>query len=187
MSEVALGAAPGLALGLFGGGLASGLVPLVNAEALLAAAVAGSPHAWLLLVLGVATGQSTAKVLIYLMARDGPERLGRLARLRPLAPLVMRIRVRASADMGVPSRSRSLRTVWVRSLRHLHTPVAGTALVGVSAVVGLPPLAVVSGLAGVARLRLGLFVPACLVGRLIRFALIAWPVAHLLQTAAIDR
>jgi membrane protein YqaA with SNARE-associated domain len=48
----------------------------------------------------------------------------------------------------------------------------------VSAAVGLPPLAAVSVLAGTARLRLPLFVAACLTGRLARFALIAWPVAH---------
>lgn len=62
----------------------------------------------------------------------------------------------------------------------LGAPVPGTSVVLLSAAVGFPPLALVSVLAGSARLRLPLFVSACLAGRLVRFVAIAWPVAHLL-------
>jgi membrane protein YqaA with SNARE-associated domain len=65
-----------------------------------------------------------------------------------------------------------------RVTRLLAQPLPGTSVVLLSATVGLPPLAAVSVLAGTARLRLPLFVAACLTGRLARFALIAWPVAH---------
>ena len=64
----------------------------------------------------------------------------------------------------------------------LRAPLPGTGVVLLSATVGLPPLAVVSAMAGVARLRLTLFVAACLLGRLVRFGAIAWPVAHLVTT-----
>lgn len=182
MNAGELGAGLGLALGLFGGGLASGLVPVVNAEALLGAAVVGQPAAWMFLVLGMTSGQSVAKVLIYLTARDGPEGL---VRLHLVGPRFTRALVRARGGaVGHRRAPLVIRAAWARSLRHLRTPVAGTAVVATSALVGLPPLAVVSGMAGMARLRLVLFVPACFVGRLARFALIAWPIAHLVGRAA---
>lgn len=175
----------GLALGLFGGGLASGLVPVVNAEAILAATVAGRPPAWMLLVLGLTSGQSTAKVLIYLTARDGPAGLQHLPQVRG------GFRHHRSGTSSAGSRRagtpRALRAGWAWSLQRLRTPVAGATVVATSALVGLPPLAVVSAMAGMARLRLALFVPACFVGRLARFTLIAWPVARLIEQGAPPR
>jgi len=174
-------AAIGLALGLCAGGAVSGLVPVINAEALLVAAVVSTPDLWLVLALSLTVGQCSAKVLIYLAAREGPARLRRSNRV---AHLVASVR---SAEPGRPTaaersgaRARRYRT---RLLGLLGTPLAGTSLVAVSASVGFPPLAVVSAFAGTARLRLALFVPACLVGRMLRFAVIAWPVAHLLGVA----
>jgi membrane protein YqaA with SNARE-associated domain len=182
MNGGGLGGGLGLTLGLFGGGLASGLVPVVNAEALLGAAVAGEPAAWMLLVLGMTSGQSVAKVLIYLTARDGSERLGRL---HLVAPRLTRVGGRTPCSAaGRRKTPPVLRAAWAWSLCHLRTPVAGTAVVTMSALVGLPPLVVVSGMAGMARLRLALFVPACFAGRLARFALIAWPIAHFVEQAA---
>ena len=52
-------------------GLLSGLVPLINAEALLIAAVVQAHGHWPAVVVAIAVGQSGAKVLIFLAARDG--------------------------------------------------------------------------------------------------------------------
>jgi membrane protein YqaA with SNARE-associated domain len=172
-----LDAAPGLAFGLIGAGLASGLVPVINAETLLAAAVAGTPQAWFALALAITAGQCTSKVVIYLTARDGPERLRRSRRVEALVERVLAPdRPRSRACTRRPRRG------WAPVMHHLKRPIAGTILVTTSALIGLPPLAIVSGLAGVARLRLTLFIPACVAGRLTRFALIAWPIAHTFET-----
>jgi membrane protein YqaA with SNARE-associated domain len=171
----------GLLLGVAGAGAASGLVPVVNAEALLTAATAASPDLWLDITASLTIGQCAAKVLIYLTARDGPQRLrsdGKVGRL------VSRVRRRAGRRVqdgrrsSVGSARLMARLPSQRVTRLLAQPLPGTSVVLLSATVGLPPLAAVSVLAGTARLRLPLFVAACLTGRLARFALIAWPVAH---------
>jgi membrane protein YqaA with SNARE-associated domain len=178
-------AGAGLLLGVLGAGTASGLLPVVSAEGVLTAATAGSPHLWLGLAVSLTLGQCSAKVLIYLTAREGPQHVrsdGRLGRLVE----AMRAGARARADARPRHRSRRavpgaltrLRPERLRTL--LGRPCAGTSIVLVSAGVGLPPLAAVSVMAGAARLRLPLFVADCLTGRLARFVLIAWPVAHLL-------
>jgi membrane protein YqaA with SNARE-associated domain len=58
---------------------------------------------------------------------------------------------------------------WRRALEWLHRPGPSTAIVFTSAGVGLPPLAVVSAAAGVARTPRSLFAVACLSGRVLRF------------------
>jgi membrane protein YqaA with SNARE-associated domain len=167
-----------------GAGAASGLVPVVNAEALLTAATAGNPDLWLAIAASVTVGQCAAKVLIYVAAREGPQRLrpdGRvgqlLARVRSHAG--NRVRTRRSETPGATTLKAKLQPRRLAEL--LGRPVPGTSVVLLSAAVGVPPLAAVSVLAGTARLRLPLFVGACLVGRLARFAAIAWPVAHLIR------
>ena len=182
MSTAVEAAGAGLLLLVAGAGAASGLVPVINAEALLTAATATSPELWLGITASLTVGQCAAKVLIYLTARDGPRRLqsdGRVGRL------LARVRGRASARPRTNRRRAGRASTFVAWLRPqrlttlLAEPLPGTAVVLLSATVGLPPLAAVSVLAGTARLRLPLFVAACLTGRLARFAVIAWPVAHL--------
>jgi membrane protein YqaA with SNARE-associated domain len=169
----------GLLLGLAAGGAASGLVPVINAEALLTAAAAASPALWLAASVSITVGQCAAKLLIYLAARSGPQRLNREGR----ANGVLR---RVAGGFGRPRPGSSspglLHVHRGRLLSVLRAPLPGTGVVLLSAAVGLPPLAVVSAVAGVARLRVNLFVAACLVGRLVRFGAIAWPVAHLVTT-----
>lgn len=178
-------AGAGLLFGVLGAGAASGLIPVINAEAVLTAATAGSPHLWLGLAVSLTVGQCFAKVLIYLTAREGPHRLHADGRFGRLAD---RVRARAGARRGVRTRCRwsaggaARVPVWLRPehlLRLLARPLPGTSVVLLSATVGLPPLAAVSVVAGTARLRLPLFVAGCLTGRFARFVLIAWPVAHL--------
>lgn len=179
-------AVAGLVLGLFVGGAASGLIPLLSAEALLAAATISNPHLWLVFAVTLTVGQCTAKLLIFLAARRGAERLHGPSRpAQPATRLADRVRARMRHRVpagAVPTgRLQAQRT---RLIGMLSSPLAGTAVVATSAATGLPPLAVVSVMAGVARQRSSLFVVACLAGRLVRFVCVAWPVAHLLRSAS---
>ena len=182
MSTAGEAAGVGLLLMVTGAGAVSGLVPVINAEALLTAATATSPELWLGITASLTIGQCAAKVLTYLTARDGRQRLrsdGRVGRL------VAHLRGRSSTSPRPGRRGAGAASTILARLRPqrltglLAQPLPGTSVVLLSATVGLPPLAAVSVLAGTARLRLPLFVAACLTGRLARFAVIAWPVAHL--------
>lgn len=181
MSGVGLAPGAGLVVLMLGAGLASGLVPVVNAEALLIAAVVGAADWWLPLAAAIAVGQSGAKVAIFLAARDGRPVLDRF---RGLAGPRWLARVhRPSAD-GLRGRLGRRIPHAGRITELVRRPLAGSALVLVSAVVGVPPLAATSVLAGMARMRLVLFGVTCLTGRFVRFVLIALPTAGLWGGAA---
>jgi membrane protein YqaA with SNARE-associated domain len=155
-------------------GLVSGLVPLINAEALLIAAVVHAQGRWPAAVIAVAVGQSGAKVLIYLAARDGR----RLLPTRWLAPRNARPPTRHRSPL---TRLRDATRRWSpqadRVAQLVRRPIAGSALILASAIGGLPPLAATSVIAGASHMRLSLFGTTCLTGRLIRFTIIAIPVA----------
>jgi membrane protein YqaA with SNARE-associated domain len=157
-------------------GLLSGLVPLVNAEALLVAAVLQSQGRWPAIVVAVALGQSGAKMLIFLGARDG----------RRLLPTRWAVRDHAHSTVrhhGLLTRWRAAVQRWSphadRVAEIVRRPGAGSALILTSAIGGLPPLAATSVIAGASRMRLSLFGTTCLTGRLVRFTIIAIPVAGL--------
>lgn len=135
-------------------GLASALVPLVNAEAYAVAAATRVGSAWVpLLVLALAAGQTAGKLVLFESARRGAGRLARRHGGGRWATLV--------AD-------------WLRRDR------TGVPVVLAAASLGLPPLAVVSLTAGAAGQRRWLFAVLCLAGRTARFAAIAVPAARLL-------
>jgi membrane protein YqaA with SNARE-associated domain len=157
-----------LLLGLVAAGLVSGLLPFVNAEAILTVAVIGQSHLWLAIAISITVGQVIAKVVIFVGSREGTAR----ARRRQPRP-VRKVRSRALARVTTARVAQLLAT--------LERPLAGAALVAVSAVVGVPPLAATSVLAGAARMRISLFCSTCLVGRLIRFGLVAYPLSQLAQ------
>ena len=154
-------------------GLLSGLVPVINAEALLVAAVLQAHGHWPAVVVAAAAGQSGAKVLIYLGARDGRGLLpSRWAHRRHRPP---------TRNRGPVARLRDVTRRWSphadRVAALVRRPVAGSALVLSSAIGGVPPLAATSVIAGAAHMRLPLFGATCLTGRLVRFTIIAVPVA----------
>jgi len=126
-------------------GLLSGLVPLVNAEALLVAAVVQAHGHWPAVVLAIAVGQSGAKVLSYLAARDGRK----LLPTRWATPHTRRAPV---ARPGPLTRLRGATRRWSphadRIAQLVRRPVAGSALILASAVDGIPPLAATSVIAG---------------------------------------
>lgn len=146
-------AAPGLmSLGV---GAGSALMPLINAEAYVLAAVLRLERPQLVVVvLAVALGQTAGKLLLFQAARHGTTRFEKHRRPSTTHRWTRRItRALASTRTGVP-------------------------LVLTSAAVGLPPLAIVSLAAGAAGQVTWHFTLACLLGRTLRFAVICISLAY---------
>jgi membrane protein YqaA with SNARE-associated domain len=153
-----------LLLGALGYGILSAFIPLLNAEAFVVAAAAGGASAAWWGVLGVSLGQTVGKVAIFVMVRRGVHR--RFLRERPRRPA------------REPTRAWQLKVRdWsARLLLHLDRPWIGGLVVFVSASAGVPPLAVVAVVAGLRRTTVVAFTVAVVLGRLARFAVLAWPV-----------
>ncbi|TIC82784.1 hypothetical protein [Nocardioides sp. GY 10127] len=149
------------ALGL--GGL-SAVVPVVNAEAL--AAAAGGFGAWQAvgLVLALALGQSTARMVLFEAGRRGSARCA----ARSSASRAPRARHRAGSRWA-----ESRWAGWTRE--RLSCRGSRSSLVLASAAVGLPPLTVISVAAGAAQQPRWEFWSLCVVGRIVRFGVLAVP------------
>jgi membrane protein YqaA with SNARE-associated domain len=130
-------------------GFASALVPIINIEAYLGirAALADVSHVWLL-GLVAATGQMVGKLIWYYVGASS------------LSWGFIRRRIEQ------PKQQARLQ-LWRR--RTAERPVAAGGLVFVSALVGVPPFAVLSVVAGQLRMNLALFVALGLSGRWLRF------------------
>ena len=127
---------------LFLGAVVSSLIPLVNAEAMvLATALAVPPELALLVVASVTLGQVAGKVVLY----RGGEGFGKVAASNKSG------RVYAMARR-LEGKQRRLQLVFFSS-----------------ASVGLPPLYIMTLVAGIARMPMPTFLVLCLVGRFIRF------------------
>ncbi|MCA0178624.1 MAG: VTT domain-containing protein [Actinobacteria bacterium] len=149
-------------------GFGSAWIPILNAEVFVAALVAVMPHAWWWPVIVLAFGQTLGKCAMFLAARRGATWL--TSRERPR-------KERAAAG---PWRTRV--AVWSRMmLELLDRRVQGFLVVLLAASVGIPPLAIVAVVAGTRRLPLPVFFAACLLGRVARFLVLAWPIAHALS------
>lgn len=137
-------------LGVLGIGIASALVPLVNIEAYLGAlgALADRPGLWLV-GLAAALGQMIGKVVWYYLGASSLD--WRWVRRRIETP-----------------RAQLRLETW--RLRVDERPLAAGALTFVSALAGLPPLAVLAVLAGQLRMSLTLFVTLGVAGRWLRFS-----------------
>jgi membrane protein YqaA with SNARE-associated domain len=154
-----------LLLGGLGYGIVSAFVPILNAEAFVLAASAGGAATASWGVVGVTLGQTAGKVAIFVLVRKGVHR--RFVRERPPRP------ARAASSRW----RRTLRSWSAWLLLQLDRPWVGGLVVFASASAGVPPLAVVAVVAGLRRTPLVVFTVAVLVGRLVRFAALAWPVA----------
>lgn len=142
-----------------GVGVGSALVPVLNAEAYVVVAVLATP--WLLapIVVALAVGQTAGKLILYEGARRGS------ARFRKEPAEVSRRR-------------------WVsRGVTALQDRRTAIPVVLAAASIGIPPLALVSVAAGVAHQPRVLFALTCLVGRGIRFAVIAVPAVQIVSRA----
>lgn len=140
-----------------GWAVVSAVAPWVNAEVLVVSlpAVAGSPAQLAILILVVTVGQMAGKCIVYWVGRRGAAASsGRIFRA------VQHWRARVTASAGGPF-----------------------ALVATSSLVSIPPFYVMAALAGALKMRLGSFLVAGTLGRLVRFsalALLSKTVLHLL-------
>ncbi len=154
-----LGVSMGVAFG-------SALLPLISVEIFLIGLVTQEPDIpWLLLGAVIAVGQVAGK-LIYYFAAKGQLHLPKFMKRKPGVPSPRRDRW--------AMRTKRLR-MWVEALterchRHPHW-MLGT--YSVSSVVGVPPFMATSVLAGLVRMKLGAFLSAGLLGRFIRFSVLA--------------
>lgn len=136
-----------------GVGFVSALVPVVNAEAAaLAVAVSSTSRTVVTVALALPLGQTCGKLVIFEGARRG-------------------IRGRWQARLAYQPRHRTSRArAWQeRAVALLASRRRGSAVVLASASRGLPPLLLVSAVAGAASGRRRDFALCCLVGRSARF------------------
>ena len=131
----------------FAGSVASGLVPFVNAELIVAAAAVAVPSGQVWLVVAVCTlGQMIAKAALYSCARWLPQRLP----------------------------ARAVRHLDKATEKAKRLEQAGWTLILVSAIVGLPPFYVISLAAGMVRVNFAAFLVLGFAGRFVRFAILAY-------------
>jgi membrane protein YqaA with SNARE-associated domain len=142
-------------------GLASALVPFVNAEALAAGAARADKELLPVVVVTLAAGQTIGKLALFELAGRGVSRLAGATHRRPFR-------------MGYISRMAS------RLLSGFQTASSRLPVVAVSALTGVPPLAAVAVAAGTTQIKRSGFAVACFVGRMLRFALIAYGLPFLL-------
>ncbi len=153
----------GLTLGVAFG---SALLPLVSVEIFLVGLAMNQPHIpWLCLGAVVAVGQVAGKLLYYFAAK-GSLRL----------PACLHRTEKLETPRRVAWRRRTKRVrMWVEFLRekcHRHPRwMVGT--YGLSSMIGLPPFMATSVLAGMVRMKLSAFLGAGLIGRFIRFSIVA--------------
>jgi hypothetical protein len=155
------------ALGAVGIGVASALIPVINAEAILVVTALNTTAAWAMAgALAMAVGQTGGKLIILEAARRGSRRW--------FTP-------RHTPEPGAAGTATTLsrRQVWqAKALELLGSRWRGGGVVLLSAVVGMPPLALVSVACGTAQMRRLDFCLCCLTGRCVRFLAIALPVAQ---------
>jgi membrane protein YqaA with SNARE-associated domain len=153
----------GLTLGVAFG---SALLPLISIEIFLVGLAMQQPHIpWLFLGAVVAVGQVSGKLIYYYAAKGS---------LRLPAFMHRKERIETPRRLRWQQRTKRIR-MWVEVLRekcHRHPHwMVGT--YGLSSVLGLPPFMATSVLAGMVRMKLSAFLSAGLVGRFIRFSIVA--------------
>jgi membrane protein YqaA with SNARE-associated domain len=147
---------------------ASALLPIVSVEIFLIGLVTQRPGIpWVALGAAIALGQIAGKLIYYFAARGSlrlPKAMHRRPRVRPPSQRRERWALRTKRIRSVVDR------ITERCHRH---PGWMFGTYGVSSVVGLPPFMATTVLAGLARMRLAAFVSAGLLGRFIRFSVLA--------------
>lgn len=136
-------------------GLASALFPLMNAEALAAAASRSNRDLLPVVVVALAAGQTLGKLILFELAGRSASRLGR-------------------RTPGRPDRTRAIARIASRHATSLQSASSKLPVVAMSAFTGLPPLAAVAVAAGTTSTKRSGFAAACFTGRALRFGLIAY-------------
>lgn len=154
-------------LSALGFGVLSSILPIFNSELYIGVvAAAAQPATTAIAVLAMAVGTVGGKVVLFLLARSGSERLGvgkaQEQENRPPATSRFRLWVRQTSDL---------------LLSWLGDRVLGPLTILLASIFGIPPLFIVAVMAGVARQNLILFSLAVFIGRFARFAAVALPIA----------
>lgn len=146
-------------------GVGSALVPVISAEAGAIAAASMDTRFWMVPVILIGVGHTLGKVLLFTGVRRGFRWV---------------MRYRRKSEVVSPPRTRLGRRLaeWSRRLVELlGQPVASGPIMFVSALIGFPPLLVVAVAAALSTTSLRLFAATVLCGRVLRFLIIAFPVA----------
>ncbi len=155
-------------------GVLSALVPAFNTEAFVVLLANRHPTLWPLPLLAMTVGTVIGKSVIFVAARRGSEWLDRWSTRRNARAA----RRRARRGPRPESRWAARRRAWSAALlTQMDRPWVGGFVVLLSALVGIPPLALVAVVAGIRRTPFVAFAVAVLLGRAVRFAAIALPVA----------
>lgn len=145
-----------------GTGIASALIPIVNAEAaMVAAAIASPPALAILIAIGISIGQTIGKVAMYEGARQGIDR--RRQHHTPKPREHMRPWRRRIADLND----------WMIAM--MRGRWSSNGILFASASVGIPPLFATTIVAGAAKTRRLDFIVCCLTDRTARFLVVAAP------------
>ncbi|MBA8795212.1 membrane protein YqaA with SNARE-associated domain [Friedmanniella endophytica] len=144
-----------------GFGVVSAVFPVINAEAYVLGSQVTAVAGTVPIAVGVAMGQTVGKLLLFYGVRRGKD-----------FPFVRRHRAR-SHGRPVGGFRRGVRRLGRRLLRLVGSKRWGLPITFVAAVIGLPPLYAVALLAGATRMRPQWFALAVLLGRTLRFVLVA--------------
>jgi membrane protein YqaA with SNARE-associated domain len=144
-----------------GFGIVSALLPILNAETYVVASQVSAVAGPVPIAIGVALGQSTGKLLLFLGVRRG----------RDFALVRRRSEPGDPRPVGL-TRAR-FRTYVAKLLALIGTERWGLPIVGLAAFLGIPPLYAVALLAGATTMRAVLFGLVVLTGRIARFILVA--------------
>ncbi len=182
-------------LAIFGWSFVGALIPVINVEAVVIVAAQQAGPGWgsaLAVALIAATGTMAGKLQVYLVARGGRSIGGRWMdrradreRHRAMAEAERRAVADAedeAAELATPVPGRAHQGVhalkrWLADVRDRKT---GTVAVFASALLGMPPFAIVAAVAGAGRMRWHVFALAGLAGRFLRFLLVYAGVAYTL-------
>jgi len=172
-------------LSLLGASFLAALVPVISVELLLALAarqMGGGIGTAVTVALVAAVGMMVGKLQVFLVARGGRvlgghwvrRRSERLAK-KALESALQQTAGEPSVEQGAPAADSTAPRLWPR-LRLLLTGPGmerlGTPIVLLSALVGIPPFTIVTGVAGVSRIRWQAFLAAGLLGRAVRFFIV---------------
>jgi len=185
----------GALLSILFGSMLGALIPIVNVELIVVIAAreyGHGPGPAIAVSLVAAFGTMLGKLQVYAVARGGRALGGKWVQRRTereakhaleqaeerahaaedLTELEHSIEEGALPEAALPSLPRR---AWIRTKRAFAGPGAeklGLPMVGLSALVGIPPFAITAALAGVARMRWYTFFLAGLGGRFLRFLLV---------------
>lgn len=138
-----------------GYGVLSAVIPIANAEAYVAAARALGVRHGLLIATAVATGQTGGKAALFLGVRHGKK-----------LPVVTNRASRRDKKRG------RFKAMADRLLQLTDSPW-GIPVTLLGSIVGIPSIYALALIAGASRMRFPLFCAAVLIGRVVRFGLVA--------------